>query len=254
MKKLDFRHPSLAIALVLAVALLAVSGINVTKSALTYHSDAYKAQIEMDDIGVALCEKSAHDSEARIVSYRNIDKDSNDWNTESGALLENMLEGDELLCYGKPYTEELSVHNGGTIDEYVRVTVSKYWVDRDGNKTADINPGLIDLHFTNTDEWLIDEDASTPERTVLYYCKKLDSNADTSNFTDLLTIYVDKKMLKTVTQTEGSKIVTSYNYDGYRFVIDAEVDAVQDHNANEAAHSSWGKHVNISDGYVSIVK
>ena len=35
-------------------------------------------------------------------------------------------------------------------------------------------------------------------------------------------------------------IRTDYEYDGLRFVIEAEVDAVQTHNGADAMRSAWG--------------
>ena len=36
----------------------------------------------------------------------------------------------------KKYNEELAVKNSGSIDEYVRVTVRHYWVDKELEKNA----------------------------------------------------------------------------------------------------------------------
>ena len=50
-------------------------------------------------------------------------------------------------------------------------------------------------------------------------------------------------------------ITTSYAYDGYRFCLEAEVDAVQTHNAEDAVKSAWGVDVNIAqDGTLSLVR
>ena len=63
--------------------------------------------------------------------------------------------------------EELAVINNDAINEYVRVTVYKYW-EKDGEKAVDLDPSLINLHFV-TGAWVIDEEASPSERPVLYY-------------------------------------------------------------------------------------
>ena len=41
-------------------------------------------------------------------------------------------------------------------------------------------------------------------------------------------------------------ITTKYDYDGKKFVVKAEVNAVQTHNAADAIKSAWG--VNVSVG------
>ena len=57
-------------------------------------------------------------------------------------------EAGEKLVPGKAYPEALSVKNSGTIDQYVRVMVYRYWVDKEGNKTTELSPELIDLNLT----------------------------------------------------------------------------------------------------------
>ena len=44
-----------------------------------------------------------------------------------------------------------------------------------------------------------------------------------------------------------------YEYDGYQFTIDAEVDAVQTHNAQDAFKSAWGVDVVVgANGSISL--
>ena len=51
-----------------------------------------------------------------------------------------------------------------------------------------------------------------------------------------------------VEKTVKDKTITyTYKYNGYTFHIDAEVDAVQTHNAKDAIKSAWGVDVNVSD-------
>ena len=56
-------------------------------------------------------------------------------------------------------------------------------------------------------------------------------------------------MTETVSQdADGNKTITTvYEYDGYRFNLEAEVDAVQTHNARDAIKSAWGVEVNVAD-------
>ena len=46
---------------------------------------------------------------------------------------------------------------------------------------------------------------------------------------------------------EGNKIEYKYTYDGYTFTLEAEVDAIQTHNAKDAIKSAWGIDVNVND-------
>ena len=55
------------------------------------------------------------------------------------------------------------------------------------------------------------------------------------------TIRVNESIAQDVTkQVDGNTIRYNYKYDGYSFHVDAEVDAVQTHNAQEAIKSAWG--------------
>ena len=48
-------------------------------------------------------------------------------------------------------------------------------------------------------------------------------------------------------------ITTVYDYDGYSFQIEAEVDAVQTHNAVDAIKSAWGVDVDVAaNGNISL--
>lgn len=104
-------------AFVLAVALLGFSSIGGARAALTYYSDNYVSRVQMQDIGVTLLENG---------------------NAVSGdeALLQNLVnekDGEEFKL-GMTYPEAISVQNTGSINEYVRVTIYKYWLDESGKK------------------------------------------------------------------------------------------------------------------------
>ena len=186
----------------LAAVMLVTSSVGGARAALQYTSEYYTTQVKMYDIGVSLVEKSNRDGSSNIVSARNfIQKSDHQWNTLTGVLAEHMLPaGDgtarhvnnirpltitqtEDFQIGKTYDEVLSVLNSGSIDQYVRVTVYKYWVDVNedgtaGDKRTDLDPSLIDLHFVTGNGWTIDESASTKERTVLYYASPLGCNKE----------------------------------------------------------------------------
>ena len=52
-------------------------------------------------------------------------------------------------------------------------------------------------------------------------------------------VTADGKELKTITYV--------YEYNGYTFSVDVEVDAVQTHNAQAAIKSAWGVDVNVEE-------
>lgn len=260
MKNKKKSSPILITVFVLAIALLLVGGIGGTKAALTYYSDEYVASVDTKDIGVTLYERGQN-GDAQKISTRNYDGKKGSWNETSGDLLTTMLgEGEEKVIFGKEYREEMYVENSGTIPEYVRATVYKYWKDAEDNKVTNVSPALINLQFDTTDGWMIDPNkaANTDEKTVLYYKNKLGVGDKTSDFTKSITVFASEAMLNTVketkTEVEGNstKITTTYAYNGYQFVVEVEVDAIQDHNPEEAALASWGRAVTVNGGTLSL--
>lgn len=257
--------PSVTVAaFALSAVLLLTSGVGGARAALTYYSEVYSTRVAVSSIGVALNENG------EAVSRRDYDGDGQ-WSQETGVLLSQMLKEDTSVKLGKAYPEELSVTNSGRIGQYVRVSVHRYWTENadnstmDGEKNREISPAMIRLTLDGRDVgelaretgWLVDEDASTPERTVLYYSRMLAPGETTALFADTLTI--DPEVASRVTQTEKtgadgkSKVITTtYDYDGFRFCVEAKVDAVQEHNARDAVYSAWGRSVSIGDGTLSL--
>ena len=57
-----------------------------------------------------------------------------------------------------------------------------------------------------------------------------------------------------VTQTqEGNVITTTYDYEGVTLNLEAEVDVVQTHNAEDAILSAWGRKVSLSGTDISSI-
>jgi hypothetical protein len=239
----------------LAVVLLLGSSVGGARAALTYYSETYSSRLQMYDIGVTLNENG------NAVSWRDYDADSSGtWSQASGVLLADMLGEDEDVVLGKAYPEAISVTNSGTIDEYVRVSLYAYWLDKDGSKMQELSPALIELHLlcdqTGYDNgWMLDETATTAERTVLYYRSILSAGETSVPLSDTLTVdglVASKVTQETKTEDGYTTIVTTYDYDGVQFQLEAKVDAVQTHNAADAIWSAWGRRVSVSDGALSL--
>ena len=198
--------------------------------------------MNMQSIGVSLLEND------KVVSSR--DYVSNDeWKgTSEGELLTNLLGKDDTFTPGKKYEEAISVQNSGNIDTFVRVIITKSWQDKEGKKNTELSPDLIELNFLTDNGWQIAADQSTTERTVLYYSNAVTAGDTTPALSD--TIRINPSIASDVTKhvsEDGRSITYTYKYDGYTFHIDAEVDAVQTHNAKDAIKSAWGVDVNVSD-------
>ena len=229
-----------ALVLTAAALLLVGSTVGSTRAALTYYSENYSAQMNMQSIGVSLLEND------KVVSSRDY-VSNNEWKgTSEGTLLTNLLGKDETFTPGKKYNEAISVKNSGTIDTFVRVIITKSLQDEEGNKNTTLSPDLIELNFLTDNGWQIAKDQSTTERTVLYYTKAVAAGDSTPALSD--TIRIKPSIAKDVTKhVDGNTITYTYKYNGYTFHIDAEVNAVQTHNAKDAIKSAWGVDVNVSD-------
>lgn len=232
--------------LALALVLLAGSTVGGARAALTIQSRDYTSHVELYDLGVALQESNDGTTWTTVAEY---DKDLKTRSRTPDALMQHLLGSDPKLIAGKKYPEMLRVFNkrrdGGTqaIDEYVRVTVYKYWMTPGGSKTPELSSDWIKLEFANGDGWTIDTASSTEERTVLYYSPVLAGNAASTPF--LKSITIDKETVKQMTRTESKvgnvTVVTwTYDYNGYQFCLDVYVDAVQTHNVADAKTSAWG--------------
>ena len=238
-----------------ALLLLLFGAAGSSRAALTYYSENYSAQFQMFDIGVTLLENG------KEVSWRNYAQKDDQWQEGGGELLSGLLDGEEggKICPGKAYEEKLSVRNSGSIDEYVRVIIYRYWEDKDGKRVTDVSPGLIDLELSGNG-WVEDAAASTEERIVLYYTGILPAGGETAALSDTLTIKEDAAMMaegaggSQEDAEKGTEAVSGvYGYHGLRFVLEAEVNAVQTHNAEDAIKSAWGVDVSVgADGSLNL--
>lgn len=231
MKKNKKSFPLKPALLLSASALLLLgSTIGSTRAALTYYSENYSAQIEMSAIDVTLLENGKA--------------------VEGDGLLKDMLGKDGKLTPGKKYEEKISVQNSGNIDTFVRVVLTKSWQDEAGQKDTTLSPDLIELNLTGNG-WEQANVESSPERIVLYYTQALAPGESAPELSDA--IRIDNVIAEKVTKkVEGNTIRYVYDYNGYSFSLDAEVHAVQTHNAKEAIKSAWGVDVNVSSDETSI--
>lgn len=268
MKKV-LRSPAFSVFLMLlAAVLLATGGVGTARAALNIQSGIYTSQFQLSDIGVALTE------EGEIISHRDYNSSTKNGSwignndgllmdgiaaTDSKCLVERA--GDTSFKVGKVYPLSLGVANTGTIAEYVRVTVYKYWVSNpatsgdhgvhgwfngNGSKNLSLDPKLIEIipdlsnrSATAAPGWTLDTSSTTAERTVFYYNGILNPNA-TAQFA--AGVRVSPEVLKYVkTVTEGNTTKYVYAYDGLGFVIETQVDAVQTRHADNARTSAWGR-------------
>lgn len=235
---------------VASIALLLTSTIGGAQAALTYFSEVYNSQVELYNIGVTLMENGDP------VAFRDYGNEADgNWEEQGIGLLGHLREqlGEEgAMQLGRAYPEVLTVKNSGSIDQFVRVNIYKYWVTvEDGveEKCRDLSPDLIRLELDNLgDMWIEDEAAATAERTVLYYKEPLAVGEESLPFSK--TLAIDGGVAKYVTtrtvQEDGRTVTrTTYDYNGVEFRLEVEANAVQTHNAEDAIISAWGRQVEL---------
>ena len=254
--------------LIAAAVMLAAGGATATRAALNVQSEYYIAHFYLNHLQVHLLENG-----------RDVCGGHNDLNGDekvTGELLQYLgysAEGDsETLGSvepGKAYKEVVAARNGQDIAEYVRLTVRKYWMEtKDGKpveKSVRLAPSLIHLQFRtekgevkayNDSAWQINRDETTTESATYYYSTELAAGADTEPLFNELVIDGSVAELGEVKETseDGKTIYTyEYKYDGYAFFVEADVQAIQTHNANDAIHSQWGVYnVEAADGRLSV--
>jgi len=277
MKKRDFSKRTTAL-LIAAALLLGAGTVTGARAAFTAQSDDYRAQFYVNHLAVHLLENGKD-----VCGGAN----TIDGSTKvTGALATSLgysKDGDSetlgTVDPGRDYREEIAAENGRDVEQYVRLTVRKYWLKQDENgktvKATDLSPALIKLTYDGSDyndsKWVLGE--SSTESATYYYRTKLSGGGTTEPLFDTLTI--DKSVIPdmhmptdaelrsdkyadyvTVTETNDGATVYTYNYkyDGYTFYIEADVQAIQTHNAQDAIHSQWGVY-NIrvnSDGSLSV--
>lgn len=255
---------------VIAAVLLLVSVVGGTQAALSYYSDTYLARLSASDIGVALTE------DGQQIAWRNYEG-SDRWDMQTyvpdgidesssanARLFTDLVPAGQMFQVGKKYPVSLAVENTGSITQYVRVSLVKYWEDKDGKKINTVSPDFIELGLnTSVNEdgsaWLLDEEGSTDERVLLYYNRPLVAGQSSSDFCN--SVLVDGQIANKVTQEESTTtkdgvttttIKNVYDYNGLRFCVEAYVYAVQEHNVVEAIHSAWGSNVSVSNGTLSL--
>ena len=225
-----------------AAVLLLGSTVGSTRAALTIYSENYTAQVSMSNIGVALVEND------EIVSQQTYGVNA----SAEGTLLENMVPEDQKFTPGYPYKEELKVQNTGDIDTFVRVILTRSWQkDTNGDdipdtKDTELSPLLIDLNLLKDSGWVVAEEEDvdySDERIALYYTKALAPEETSAALSDV--IRISPEIAQSVKVGDDGKY--EYVYNGYSFCLEAEVDAVQTHNAADAIKSAWGVDVTVSD-------
>lgn len=231
--------PIIALLATAFVLVLAMAGT--AQAALDKQSSEYETKIELSSLSVGLTENG---------QSREGD------NTLLTDLLKQNGKKETDFAFGYYYKDDLAAKNLGATSEYVRISVNKYWLNEDGTKATDLNPGFIELDWA--DGWVMangKKPASTvgQEQTVIYSTAPLDVSAS-KTFIKGLRISPDvleKASVEKVNKEDEGEVyyvTTYYTYKDKKFAIDIEVASVQTHNASEASKSAWGVDVTKFNG------
>ncbi len=266
----------LKVVLLLATLVMLIAGsVLSTKAVLTYFSEDYISDFELDHLQVHLIENGVdvchnkNDDDTVHSTYTNKKK-------YKGNLVEylgytNKEHYKDVAGYkigtpgrvepGKTYKEEISAKNGQNINQYVRLTVRKYWV-KDGKKNTKLSPSMIKLTYNgsayNKAAWQKNTKEHTEESDTYYLSKMLPKKKASDLLFNELTIdgsVADKAHMTKHEKKEGNKTVITYTYDynDYTFYIEANVQAIQTHNVNDAIGSLWGvTNVSAKNGKVTV--
>ena len=220
--------------LVMAILLLVSAAVVGAKTVADIQSAEYKAEFELSNLDISLLENGKPVAENDQV------------------LLTEM---DGKYKPGYIYDEAITAKNNGDINVFLRINIRKYWVDEEGNKATFLDPDLIELKYNGKSafgpDWEINESESTLERTTYYYKKLLKGTIDsageeTSPVVNTLKIsgdIINKENIKLLEPEVHGNTTTyryEYLYNGYWACIEANVQALQNHNAQDAVESLWG--------------
>ncbi|HIY10907.1 MAG TPA: hypothetical protein H9840_06400 [Candidatus Anaerofilum excrementigallinarum] len=151
-----------------------------------------------------------------------------------------VMPGDEDVAV----TDNYSVKNTGSVDSYIRVTVRKYWADKEtGEKLEDLDAGKITLN-PNAEGWLeakslaaLFSDEDSDETQVFYCTSPVDAGTATAGLLESFDIAAD----------------LSNAYADKAIVLEAVAEGVQfagaDYNEVNAAgiKASWGVQVELDE-------
>ena len=208
---------------VLAICLLLFSTIGSARAALTIQSKVLSSEIGYKQIRISLGDM-----------------------TGTAAKAKNLVPG-------KVYDGTVVVSNpsgSGNIDEYVRLTVYKYWVDGDA-KNNDPKTGkstklpVANIVLTPKGGWTQDTSLSTDERSVFYLKNSITAG---TGIEFPFTLQIDGTGISTATYTTGADgvIRITYPYSGATVHLEFIADGVQTHNVSDAMKSAWGKAYSVS--------
>jgi hypothetical protein len=219
-----------------AMVLLGSGGVMGTRAVPAIQSATFGNEIVLDALNVQLL------NDGQEVGAKNVTEDK---------LFTKLA---ETITPGEQYESKVSVKNTGAANEYVRVVVRKYWTDNNG-KNKEVDPSLIELTPATSSGYSWKAVKKTEEETIYYLNNQIASGAVVDLFKGIRIneqVVSKGRIVYDDPQTEGDTTTINYRYeyDGLKFNVEAEVQAVQTHNAAQAIKSVWG--IDPSEGGINL--
>ena len=272
MKKRQKMSKRTTLLLVAALLLISVGTFTGVKAAPEIQSNLYRAHFYLNHLQVHLLEngkdvcggKNNLDGDAKVsgVLAANLGYKSD---SELGSIEPGMIYDEVIEAENGPY------ERGQETSEFVRMTIRKYWVVTENGKvvptqnaagktvpkkTTDLTPDQIRLLYNGSEEcnpaWQEVEKERTYESRTYIYKNLLKGNTKTEPIFNQLQIDKSVADIKEVRldpeqSKDNRKVYTVlYQYDGYAFYIEAEVQAIQTHNVQDAIRSQWGPYIDAT--------
>lgn len=125
-------------------------------------------------------------------------------------------------------------HNDGDYASYIRVTLTRYWENSQGEKNFDADASMINLIMNDEENWIIDDTDENREVVYLYYKKPISKGMSTGHIVEAIQIgNIDSK-------DQGL-------YSNLQAKVDVEVEAIQKAAAKDAMLAEWGMDVEFDD-------
>ena len=144
---------------------------------------------------------------------------------------EKRYSGEGIMYTGMPgdlVDETLRARNSGTKDLYVRITIKKSWLNKDGEKNLDADCREIEVITKDKENWIILEGDEYGEVIYCYYRKPLKPQEETTNVMEQFSIL------------RGRLSTTGNEYRNLAVQMTFDADAIQRTAVEKAMLAEWG--------------
>lgn len=145
--------------------------------------------------------------------------------------VERLYSGEGIMYTGMPgdlVDETLRAKNSGNKDLYVRITIKKSWLNKNGEKNLDADCREIEVMTTDKENWIIQEGDEYGEVIYCYYRKPLKPQEETTSVMEQFSIL------------KGGLSTTGNEYRNLAVQMTFDADAIQRTAVEKAMLAEWG--------------